>query len=109
MRAQIVEKQKLIIRYQGDLKNLLPKETNKTGVRLQELMAGAEKVRGYLRGLMSPADNQPGKCLWPKTSRKLTGSVILFFGKIAAQVDQTRISARDVENSGSLVFAVLLI
>jgi energy-coupling factor transporter ATP-binding protein EcfA2 len=49
LRAQIVEKQKLIIRYQGDRKNLLPKETNKTGVRLQELLAAAEKVRSYLR------------------------------------------------------------
>ena len=49
LKAQIAEKQELIARYQGDRRKLLPKETNKTGERLQELMAAAEKVRGYLR------------------------------------------------------------
>ena len=49
LKAQIAEKEKLITRYQGDRRNLLPKETNKTGERLQELVAAAEKVRGYLR------------------------------------------------------------
>lgn len=51
LKAQIAEKQKLIARYEGDRKNLLPKETNKTGERLQELVAAAEKVRGHLRHL----------------------------------------------------------
>ena len=51
LKAQIADRQKLIARYQGDRKNLLPKEMNKTGERLQELVAAAEKVRGYLRNL----------------------------------------------------------
>ena len=49
LKAQIAEKEKLIFRYQSDRKNLLPKETNKKGERLQELVAAAEKVRSYLR------------------------------------------------------------
>ena len=49
LKAQIAEKTKLIARYEGDRKGLLPKDTNKTGERLQELVAAAEKVRGYLR------------------------------------------------------------
>lgn len=49
LKAQIAEKQKLIARYQSDRKKLLPKDTNKTGERLQKLMAAAEKVRAYLR------------------------------------------------------------
>ncbi len=49
LKAQIAEKQKLIARYKGDRKNLLPKETNKTGERFQELVSAAEKVRGNIR------------------------------------------------------------
>ena len=49
LKAQIVKKKKLIARYQGDRKNFLPKGTNKTGARLQELVAAAEKARSYLR------------------------------------------------------------
>lgn len=49
LKAQISEKEKLIARYKGDRKSLLPKETSKSGERLQELMAAAEKVRGHLR------------------------------------------------------------
>jgi hypothetical protein len=49
LRTQITDKEKLIARYEGDRKNLLPKGPNKTAERLQELVAAAEKVRGYLR------------------------------------------------------------
>lgn len=49
LRAQIETKKKLIARYGADRKGLLPKETSKTGERLQEVMAAAETVRGYLR------------------------------------------------------------
>ncbi len=49
LKVQIAEKQKLIARYKGDRKNLLPKETTKTGERFQELVSAAEKVRGNLR------------------------------------------------------------
>lgn len=49
LRAQVEEKKKLIARYQGDRKQLLPKEPNKTADRLQELIAAAEKVRGHIR------------------------------------------------------------
>jgi energy-coupling factor transporter ATP-binding protein EcfA2 len=49
LKAQIAEKEKLIARYQGDQKSLLPKETTKTGERLQTLMTAADKVRGYVR------------------------------------------------------------
>src|SRR5262249_22747984 len=49
LQAQIKEKTKLIARYQSDRSKLLPKKSNKTAERLQELVAAAEKVRGYLR------------------------------------------------------------
>ena len=49
LKAKIAAKEKLIVRYEKDRKNLLPKETKKTGERLHELVAAAEKVRGYLR------------------------------------------------------------
>ena len=49
LKAQIAKRRKLIARYQADRKNLLPKDTNKMGERLQELVVAAEKVRGYLR------------------------------------------------------------
>ena len=51
LKTKIAEKQKLIARYQKDRKELLPKDAKKTGDRLQELVAAAEKVRGYLRSL----------------------------------------------------------
>ena len=51
LRAKIAEKQKVIGRYEEDRKALLPKDGQKTGQRLRELLAGAEKVRGYLRSL----------------------------------------------------------
>jgi len=49
LKGQIEEKKKLIARYEGDRKNLLPKGPNKSSDRLQELIAAAEKVRGYVR------------------------------------------------------------
>ena len=49
LRAKIAEKAKVIARYEKDRTSLLPKETKKTGDRLQELVSAAEKVRGYLR------------------------------------------------------------
>ena len=51
LKAKIAEKQKAIGRYEKDRKALLPKDSQKTGQRLQELLAAAEKVRGYLRRL----------------------------------------------------------
>ena len=51
LKAKIAEKQKVIGRYEEDRKALLPKDGQKTGQRLQELLAAAEKVRGYLRSL----------------------------------------------------------
>ena len=49
LKMQINEKTKLIDRYKLDRTNLLPKDTNNTGARLQALIAAAEKVRSYLR------------------------------------------------------------
>jgi energy-coupling factor transporter ATP-binding protein EcfA2 len=50
LKAQVAEKEKLLARYKGDRKALLPKGTNtKNTERLQALTAAAEKVRGYLR------------------------------------------------------------
>ena len=49
LRTKIDEREKLIARYEKDRKSLLPKEANKTGERLQELVSAADKVRGYLR------------------------------------------------------------
>ena len=49
LKMQINEKTKLIDRYKLDRTNLLPKDANNTGARLQALVAAAEKVRGYLR------------------------------------------------------------
>ena len=49
LKAQIAEKEKLIVRYESDRKALLPKEQSKTSERLQELVVAAETVRGYLR------------------------------------------------------------
>ena len=51
LKTKMAEKQKLIERYQKDRKDLLPKDAKKTGDRLQELVAAADKVRGYLRNL----------------------------------------------------------
>ena len=51
LKAKIAEKEKLIDRYERDRKALLPKDAKKAGERLQELVAAAEKVRGYLRNL----------------------------------------------------------
>jgi hypothetical protein len=47
--AQVAEKTKLLARYDKDRKDLLPKEPSKASERLQELVAAAETVRGYLR------------------------------------------------------------
>lgn len=49
LKQQIEEKKKLIARYEGDRKNLLPKGPNKTAERLQEILTAAETVRGYIR------------------------------------------------------------
>jgi ABC-type lipoprotein export system ATPase subunit len=49
LKSQIEEKKKLIARYEGDRKNLLPKGPNKAAERLQELITAAETVRGYIR------------------------------------------------------------
>ena len=49
LKAKVAEKQKLIGRYEKDRKALLPKDTKKTGERLQELVTAAEKIRGQLR------------------------------------------------------------
>ena len=51
LKAKIAKKQKVIGRYEEDRKALLPKDGQKTGQRLQALLAAAEKVRGYLRSL----------------------------------------------------------
>ena len=51
LEAKIAAKEKLIARYEKDRKALLPKDAKKTGERLQELIAAAEKVRGQLRRL----------------------------------------------------------
>ena len=51
LKAKIAEKQKVIEHYEKDRKAFLPKDTQKTGQRLQELLAAAEKVRVYLRSL----------------------------------------------------------
>ena len=51
LEAQIDGKEKLVARYEMDRKALLPKGDTKTSERLQELVAAAEKVRGYLRTL----------------------------------------------------------
>ena len=51
LKAKIAEKEKLIARYESDRTSLLPKESKKTGERLQELLGAAEKVRGHLRNL----------------------------------------------------------
>jgi hypothetical protein len=47
--TQIAEKRKLVLRYETDRKNLLPKGQNKTNERLQQLITAAETVRRYLR------------------------------------------------------------
>ena len=49
LKAQIDEKQKLIARYNGDRKDLLPKDAGEMAERLQELLAAAEKVRSKIR------------------------------------------------------------
>ncbi len=49
LKAQIDEKQKLIARYNGDRKDLLPKDAGEMAERLQELLAAAEKVRSNIR------------------------------------------------------------
>ena len=49
LKKQIEEKEKSIRRYTTDRKGLLPKKNDKISERLQELLAAAEKVRGYLR------------------------------------------------------------
>lgn len=49
LKSQIEERKKLIARYEGDRKNLLPKGPNKAAERLQEIIAAAETVRGYIR------------------------------------------------------------
>ena len=49
LEAKIAAKEKLIARYEKDRKGLLPKDAKKTGERLQELIAAAERVRGHLR------------------------------------------------------------
>jgi len=49
LKAQINEKTKQVAGYQLDRTNLLPKDSNKTGARLEALMAAAEKVRSYIR------------------------------------------------------------
>lgn len=49
LKSQIEEKKKLIARYEGDRKNLLPRGPSKTADRLQSLIAAAETVRGYIR------------------------------------------------------------
>ena len=49
LKAKVAEKQKLIGRYDNDRKRLLPKGKNKTAERLQDIVAAAEEVRGYLR------------------------------------------------------------
>ena len=51
LEAKIAAKEKLIARYEKDRKALLPKDGKKTGERLQELIAAAERVRGHLRKL----------------------------------------------------------
>ena len=51
LEAKIAAKEKLIARYEKDRKALLPKDAKKTGERLQELIAAAERVRGHLRKL----------------------------------------------------------
>lgn len=47
--AQVVEKAKLIARYEKDRKALLPKDPSKASERLQELREAAEGVRSYIR------------------------------------------------------------
>ncbi|MCY3884303.1 MAG: AAA family ATPase, partial [Gammaproteobacteria bacterium] len=49
LKNQIVETEKSIARYRADRKVLLPKWSDKTSQRLQELLDASEKVRGYLR------------------------------------------------------------
>ncbi|MDE0420042.1 MAG: AAA family ATPase [Gammaproteobacteria bacterium] len=51
LQAKIDEKEKLVARYEKDRNALLPKGDKKTSEWLQELVAAAEKVRGYLRAL----------------------------------------------------------
>ena len=51
LKAKIVEKEKLIARYEKDRTSLLPEKNKKAGERLQELLGAAEMVRGYLRSL----------------------------------------------------------
>lgn len=46
---QVDEKEKLISRYQQDRSNLLPKTQSKAADRLQQVLAAAETVRGYIR------------------------------------------------------------
>lgn len=43
LKAQIDEKQKLIARYNGDRKDLLPKDAGEMAERLQEVLAAAKK------------------------------------------------------------------
>lgn len=47
--AQVTEKAKLIARYEGDRRALLPKEPSKASERLQELREAAETVRSHIR------------------------------------------------------------
>lgn len=49
LKAQILEREKLLARYQDDRKALLPKGANKNAERLLVLTSSAEKIRGYLR------------------------------------------------------------
>jgi energy-coupling factor transporter ATP-binding protein EcfA2 len=49
LKAQIKEKQAVLVRYENDRKSLLPKGQNKTAERLQEVREAAEQVRSYLR------------------------------------------------------------
>ncbi len=51
LEAKIDGKEKLVACYEQDRKALLPKGDTKTSERLQELVAAAERVRGYLRTL----------------------------------------------------------
>ena len=53
LQAKIDEKEKLVGRYEKDRNELLPKGDEKTSEWHQELVAAAEKVRGYLRTLGS--------------------------------------------------------
>ncbi|MFP6708635.1 MAG: hypothetical protein VCE75_21920 [Alphaproteobacteria bacterium] len=47
LKAQIDEKQKLIARYNGDRKDLLPKDAGEMAERLQEVLAAAKNSQRY--------------------------------------------------------------